>query len=373
MTELGDGESTSKNRSGCFWPLFAVTWLSVKGLLIVLAIFGGAVWPLWSAFHPLKPLIISRETTLITEPLAADGLPDYARFVLDRQREGVTPENNGAVPFWKAMGPSNIDQEYREILFDEIGSPIPSEEGSLIKLSDDTTLLRVGEWLANEWGDEKIDELALMDWADDLIADARQYPWGKVSPAPLTAWVEENQVALDLLVEASHKPKFYSPSPNLLTDPPASLLEALLPAVQEIRTACKSLLLRAMHRIERRDFAGAWRDLEAVLLLSDHAVRRDDIISQLVGFAGRRSVYETLYVWLQKANDPAQVQSILTYLQQRPEPFNMPAVYEYGESLQFMDSLLSMLPTARNSSETELGMFNSKIDVNTMFRFSRGW
>ena len=51
---------------------------------------------------------ISKETTYITEPLRKDGYPDYVAAMNQRLSQGVTPENNAAVPFWKAMGPGRV-------------------------------------------------------------------------------------------------------------------------------------------------------------------------------------------------------------------------------------------------------------------------
>jgi hypothetical protein len=61
------------------------------------------------------PVQLSKETTFITEPLAVDGLPNFALAIMEREKEGVTPENNGARLFWIAMGPeisgAKLDEE----------------------------------------------------------------------------------------------------------------------------------------------------------------------------------------------------------------------------------------------------------------------
>ena len=72
---------------------------------------------------------ISKETTYITEPLRKDGYPDYVAVLNRRCSEGVTPENNSAVLFWKAMGPGSIDDQYREKYFRMLGIPPLPEKG----------------------------------------------------------------------------------------------------------------------------------------------------------------------------------------------------------------------------------------------------
>ncbi|MGA2259294.1 MAG: hypothetical protein ABSG53_31865 [Thermoguttaceae bacterium] len=59
-------------------------------------------------------MTISKETTYITGPLRKDGYVDYIAALNQRFREGVTPENNAAVPFLKAMWPAEIDRKYRD-------------------------------------------------------------------------------------------------------------------------------------------------------------------------------------------------------------------------------------------------------------------
>ena len=44
-------------------------------------------------------------------------------------QQGVTPENNAAVLFWKAMGPAVISKGYRERYFQMLGIPPLPEKG----------------------------------------------------------------------------------------------------------------------------------------------------------------------------------------------------------------------------------------------------
>ena len=47
------------------------------------------------AADPTFPFLsISKETTIITEPLRSDGTPDYVAAINARYSKGVTPENN---------------------------------------------------------------------------------------------------------------------------------------------------------------------------------------------------------------------------------------------------------------------------------------
>src|SRR5262245_6417352 len=48
---------------------------------------------------------ISKETTYETRPARKDGTSDYAAALNQRLSQGVTPDNNANVLFWKAFGP----------------------------------------------------------------------------------------------------------------------------------------------------------------------------------------------------------------------------------------------------------------------------
>ena len=65
---------------------------------IVAAVFGGLVLAIVLAriFMPLRPvkLVISKETTWLTEPLDDDGLVDYAKYLNDKHLRQIPLEKN---------------------------------------------------------------------------------------------------------------------------------------------------------------------------------------------------------------------------------------------------------------------------------------
>ena len=84
---------------------------------------------------PRPKITISKETTYITEPLRADGYVDYMAALNRRFSQGVTPENNAAVPFWQAVGPKGIDKKVRKKYFELLGIPELPEEGDYLVAS----------------------------------------------------------------------------------------------------------------------------------------------------------------------------------------------------------------------------------------------
>lgn len=61
-------------------------WI-MAGLVLVVA-----STTLYGLFGPDTPIVVSPATTVITVPLAADGLPDYAAHVLARAGRGTPPQ-----------------------------------------------------------------------------------------------------------------------------------------------------------------------------------------------------------------------------------------------------------------------------------------
>ena len=85
---------------------------------------------------PQKPhvaITISKETTYITGPLRKDGYVDYVAALNQRFRAGVTPENNAAVPFLKAMGPGEIDAKLSRRVLQDARHPTAPGERRLLR------------------------------------------------------------------------------------------------------------------------------------------------------------------------------------------------------------------------------------------------
>lgn len=106
-----------------------ILWWLGGLLLLVLALF------LLQLFGPSPRIIVSPQTTYITEPLGPDGVPDYERYVLELYREGVTPENNAATLLWQALWPGELDPPQYAAVAKELGlTRIPSEKNLLENL-----------------------------------------------------------------------------------------------------------------------------------------------------------------------------------------------------------------------------------------------
>ncbi len=251
---------------------------------------------LFQLFGPNPKIIISPQTTYITEPLRPDGLPDYGRYLLESSREGVTPDNNGAALLWRAMWPGGIDIKERAAFAAELGITDDLEtDHPLQTYYNAKTREHVAEWL-NQQGrltlpgqtidDATIQQILhlslqqdiaggtqldqLIDLVDTILDRASSYPWTSKEYPPVAAWVADNKTPLDLLVEATKRSHFYSPSPALLAGEQSLVAALPLGNIQTYREVAPSLPVRAMWHAGEGRPKEAWQDLLAVHRIANY-------------------------------------------------------------------------------------------------------
>ncbi len=208
---------------------------------------------------PAKPHVlvtISKETTYITEPLRADGYPDYVAALNQRASEGVTPENNAAVLFWKAIGwPEWVAAQDRDQFFKMLGIQTLPEKGDYYVAfyeyagppSDTKKLV-----------DEQAASNKAMGTLDDQMDQAAKRPWSRREFPAFAGWLEANEKPLALLVEAFKRPRRYDPE---IGEKNGLAFPLVPPALPPEREACRALLPRAMLRAHDGQVDQAWADL----------------------------------------------------------------------------------------------------------------
>ncbi|MBN2022158.1 MAG: hypothetical protein JW809_05145 [Pirellulales bacterium] len=221
------------------------------------------------------PFTISKETTYLTEPLRKDGYVDYVAALNKRSSEGVTPENNAAVPFWKAMGPEEILPEYRDKYFEMLGIPPLPESGDyffdLRQLAPNRT---TGAKPAAAGPETKARDDA---WSQ--LDEAKSRPWSSREFPALAEWLAANDAPLALVVEASKRPRRYDP---LCCSEGIPLIAVLLPAIQHYRNVALALCARAMLRLDEGRVDDAWRDLLSVHRLARLVGQGPTLVDALV-------------------------------------------------------------------------------------------
>ncbi len=202
-----------------------------------------------------QPIIISRETTYLTGPLREDGRVDYLRAVNERVARGVTPENNAVVLFLQAVGPAVINQDCRERYFAALGiEPLPESGDYFVELDDAFPK-------DNEQRDD--DGRSERDRLWDGYEDSCIAPWTAADYPEIAQFIGTNQKAIDLLVQASQRPKFYDPAVG--PDPAKETMIQTIASdvVQKHRRISEALVSRAMLRLGSGDADGSRADLLA--------------------------------------------------------------------------------------------------------------
>ena len=225
----------------------------VRRIAGAVAVLSFILWRVSVLFVGSK-LEIGPETTFVNGPLTADGRIDYETALHERLSEGVTPDNNAAVLIDRAFGPAAISgpvaisMSMRGRYFERLGiEPLP-EQGDYVVTQTTFTQQKL---------DGVPDRAERQEEIFKELGRAQQRPWTE-DECPLAAeWLAANEKPLELIEEATKRPRFYSP---LVTS--GQLLEGAS-NLQNLREAARLLVSRAMFRLGHDDIAGAWSDFLA--------------------------------------------------------------------------------------------------------------
>lgn len=342
-------------------------WILAGFALLMLGLF------FFQLLGPNSPIIVSKETTFITEPLGSDGLPDYAAYLDQQASDGVTPENNAAVLIWQAMWPGELEQKHWLAMCNALGmQQVPSEAESLTDYDSEAMLDQIvlelekryvetadlepavgnlaemeAEEVEGDYDDEDYDDTEFLEskrkevlrWkASDAIDEAMAHPWTSKQIPTLAQWVEQNQQPLDLLVEASRRPRYYSPSPSHLGGKKELLIATLLPDIQMMRECLRVLQLRAMYHLGEGRIEEAWQDLHASHRLARLVAEDSTLVGQLVAIAMEGFACRGTEQLLQEGNlNSIQARQIFKKLNELGPAASCLRALDQGERLIFLD------------------------------------
>ena len=133
-------------------------------------------------------------------PYRADSVgrvADYAAAINERCGNGVTAENNAAIPFWQAVGPKDIPKEKREPFFRLLGIPPLPEEGHY--------LVQLYEYLEHVKDSPASGSPEWMKWSDDIYDQsklAQSRPWSRKEYPVLADWLDCNEKPLEMILRS---------------------------------------------------------------------------------------------------------------------------------------------------------------------------
>jgi hypothetical protein len=322
--------------------LLAVVLICVGWYLMLWAINNARAWRNTSRGVYVT---VSKETTVITQPLRKDGYVNYLAALNLRAAEGVTPENNAAVLFWQAMGPNELTPEIRTRFFQMLKMPPPPGHGDyFVSLSNYVKQL-------DDSRDPRFSKLpgGSRDTVSDQQDEAMQRPWSKEEFPLIADWLAVNEKPLALLLEASKRPRRYDPLLCGDSDE-GKLLDASLVHLELSREAGRALLARAMLRLKLGDVGNCWADLLACHRLARLIGQEPGVVDALTAFGIDGRVCQGDQAVLRHARfAAAQAASMREDLDKLLPLPHMADKIDVSERFVFLDSLATM---ARDGFDT---------------------
>lgn len=287
--------------------------------------------PVCAAEPVVKPKFpLGRETTFVDGPLDADGYVDYAAALNTRYGRGVAPEDNANVALWQVIGPKAVRERRSAEYFRAMGMEPPADDGTYFVpldryLSDYTTLD----------SDQK-------DSIHEQASSAMDGPWQAAECPQLAAWLTMNEAPLARLHKAARRPKFFRPTIVDREKRPREWLLATL-IVNEFgafRDLARTLITRAMLRLDQRRYADAWSDLLTCHRLGRLISQGPCIIDDMVGTTLDSMACYADKIFLQEAKlTSTQCRRCMDDLEQLPPPSPLADKFDLAERFIFLDAV----------------------------------
>lgn len=351
-----------------------------SGLVIAVAVvlFARSRWPMGRA-----GITYSRETTYLLGPVEEDGTVNYCAALDEMLSEGVTPETNAVIPLLGALGPEAVTSDSCELVLERLGLTGLPEEGDYLLLLEreflreyvkqnpteeelalpeeteesrraDEILKRFSElpMIGRVLDDEELEALrarrnapirrhlarkragAIFEKITTSLWSAEEYPF-------LADFLSQQESALELLAEASRRPRWYIPVVS--QDDPPQLVSRPLASLAILRNAASVLSCRAMLKLGSGNVDGAWEDLLAIHRLARLVVQERALISHMIGLAIEDSALEIdVAVATSGKLTALQAAEFLKQIRSLPEFPNTRDAIGVHERFQALDMVMSL-------------------------------
>jgi len=198
-------------------------------------------------------ITVSRETTRITRPLCADGYVNYRKALNQTASDGITPGNNAVVLIWQALGPEPVDSTWRAEYFSLLGTPVPPTKGEYFVALDRFAQNNSSSDANVRGAGPRVDAEHMWRVAEQAVG----HPWREASFPELAKWLAINKKPLALIVQASARPRWYTPVVG------NQILLAPFPLSFSMRDVVQALCVRASLRLGEGKLEDAWSDIMA--------------------------------------------------------------------------------------------------------------
>ncbi len=318
------------------------------------------VWLAWGLFGPEPPIRVSRETTYFTEPLAADGLPDYRAALLAMAGPAPLPEENAAAALLQVCWPLGIDESVLPAVCDALGVTCVSPREPLRQPHED----------------------AGTNVSFEMYVVGGFEPWAGASLPELEAWFIANQDKLDRLVAASTRPKYWLPIQSFMGDDMSMwrISWALCCCDLEAKCAFQMLKLRALWHLGAERYTEAWQDLLAIARFSRLLIATERGLCSIESFWAARKLqvlFEDI-VMRRLISNPRVSAELLSRILADLDALGRPSSIEAAvtaERLVMLDGLVFVarrVSQGRRERAEQIG-FQSCVEPSFLWRTSLDW
>lgn len=337
------------------WP-----WIVVPILAVILFLAGWVFWPVAPA-----PLALSPKTTVVTGPLNADGTVNYVAAWNTIASQGVTPENNAAIPIVQALGPEFLPKEIRGAVLKQLGISSLPDDGSYFVTLDEYLAGRIAEFTpAGSKEPPSVSDIV------DRIFNEAEKGLSAQNRQVVSDWLALNERPLASVEAASRKSCYFIP--RICPSNPPFMMDCVWPNYSQFRGAAKAIYLRSVLEMSDGRFDAAWQDALLVHRLGQLHAQQPMLIENLVGMAVSSLADE---IGCRVAVDPRltaeEARVMLRQLQSLPDPPSASRAIDTGERYTSLDGVIMCQRAGRipgNNGALNTPMPGVVFDVNTVLR-----
>ena len=357
----------------CFWRATIMRYSA----FLLLALTAAAA----AQDKPAAKIPVGKDTTIVLGPLTQDGYVDYGRIVNERLGKGIRPEDNAMASLVQAFGPASNGKPIPPLYFKMLGVAAPPANATYFIEFDDFYRKKYG---ANR---DEVDEMS------QRISLAAQAPWTAKDNPEIAAWIKSQQKQLAIIVEASKRSRFFSPT---AVEPENSGPKSAAPtqiayqyAAQAIRGSYLALRTRAMLKVSEGQLESAWQDLIACRRLARLAERSGNLSQMMIGISGEWGTAQSILMFLSEARlTDQQLKRCLADLRAISPRMTFADYFDLSGQLDLLDgvqlfhraaatdmrdpsdplSSISALVKAQKASEVAKHLARATIDWGLIFR-----
>ncbi|QDU81969.1 hypothetical protein Pla110_37210 [Polystyrenella longa] len=308
-----------------------------------------------------QKIIVSKETTYLVEPVLDPETLNFVKALNTIASEGVTPQNNAAVPLMEAFGPGIIPAENRDDFFNELEMPVPPEEGDYLVLLEqyESEVLK--------------DEIALIDQFDLHQEEASRRPWNRDEFPDISDWIDRNEIPLQVISEGMAREHFYVPILEASDSSFGRLFSSQLPVQQSSRAIGSLLNARSIRELEEEKVDAAIDDFLTVHRLASHIKKNGSWVINSVGMSLEAIVFEGEQALLSSGKlDLAQVILFQHELNALPDPPTLVEIIGGTERASSIDQALHFTQSSaaqeQNDDEQKRFQYPASLDINYLLR-----